>query len=238
MAQKVVLAAICQRTDDRTHTTLVGQQTVAGMIGASIDTVRRAVGALERLGILSRAQRHRPNGARNSDAITVDVTYTAESQSGTEPRRQTANQAESSDLPDSVQPPTQQSAGGNGVNQIGQPEDQLDLLAVPAEPAVTFEDFYAIWPRKMKPADAARAWKSAIRREKPERILQVATEYANHPHRPSKQFVPYPASWLNADGWKNEMPEAPEPEQLKPWQQPVGRPPTRAEELAALEEAS
>ena len=223
MAQKVVLAAVCQRTDDRTHTTLVGQQTVAEMIGASVDTVRRAVGALERLGIITRAKRHRANGARNSDAITVDVTYTAERLQGAEPTRQTTNKADSGDLPDSVQPPTRQSAGGNGVNQIDQPDNQSELI--PNDPEYLgkwleshrdFTQFWQVWPRKNAKKDAEKSWASAIKRASPQQIYDAAAVYAAHPHRPARQYVPYAATWLRSDRWNDPPPEAPEADRSKP----------------------
>lgn len=75
---------------------------------------------------------------------------------------------------------------------------------------VTFDDFWAVWPRKDKKKDAETAWRSAIRRSSAERIVEVATEYANHPNRPPKQFVPYGATWLRGDCWKDPMPEPPE----------------------------
>jgi len=75
---------------------------------------------------------------------------------------------------------------------------------------VSFEEFYEVWPRKVKKPDAKRAWDKAIRRADPALILARATEYANHPYRTAKQFVPYPASWLNGDCWDDPMPEPPE----------------------------
>lgn len=75
---------------------------------------------------------------------------------------------------------------------------------------VTFDDFWNIWPRKDKRKDAETAWNSAKRRAAPEVIVRVAAEYAAHPYRPAKQFVPYGATWLRGDCWKDPMPEAPE----------------------------
>lgn len=77
---------------------------------------------------------------------------------------------------------------------------------------VTFDDFWSVWPRKDKRKDAETAWNSAVKRADPARIVDVAAEYANHPHRAAKQFVPYGATWLRGDCWNDPMPEAPEPD--------------------------
>ncbi|WP_404434768.1 helix-turn-helix domain-containing protein [Microbacterium lacus] len=83
MREKVVLAAVCLRTDDSTHETFVGQRTIAAMISASADTVLRALSSLEKAGAISRVKRHGSSGYRTSDLITVNVdTYPATSESG------------------------------------------------------------------------------------------------------------------------------------------------------------
>jgi len=74
MAQKVVLAAVCHRTDDKTHQTFVGQGTIAEMTGSGESTVRRALRGLEESGHIVREARHGNRGYRTSDLLTVQVT--------------------------------------------------------------------------------------------------------------------------------------------------------------------
>ena len=79
--QKAVLVAICHRTDDDTHVTLVSHATIAKMIGVNRSTVTTAVGVLERLGIIVR-ERRMAGSYRTSDRTVVKTTYVAESNVG------------------------------------------------------------------------------------------------------------------------------------------------------------
>lgn len=73
-------------------------------------------------------------------------------------------------------------------------------------PSPSFDDFYAAYPRKRSRAQAEKAWTAATKRVGPEEILAGVERLVNE-HR-SAEFTPYPASWLRAEGWKDE-PEAP-----------------------------
>ena len=73
-----------------------------------------------------------------------------------------------------------------------------------------FEEFYAAYPRKEKRRRAESAYKAALGRTKAEDVLAGARRLADDPNLPPREFVPHPASWLNADGWLDE----PQPERL------------------------
>jgi hypothetical protein len=75
--------------------------------------------------------------------------------------------------------------------------------ARPLEPD-RFEEFYAIYPRKVKPDAARKAWKSALNRATAEQIIEGARRLAADPNLPEKQFIPHPSSWLNAGSWDDE----------------------------------
>lgn len=65
-----------------------------------------------------------------------------------------------------------------------------------------FSAFYAAYPRKKQPDDALTAWRKLMRRGvKPSTIMAAL---ARHQFKPDLEFVPYPASWLNAGAWKDE----------------------------------
>jgi hypothetical protein len=64
-----------------------------------------------------------------------------------------------------------------------------------------FNEFYNNYPRKMKRGDAFRAFKSAMNRASFEEILAGAIRFANDPNLYENRFIPYPATWLRADGW-------------------------------------
>ncbi len=71
----------------------------------------------------------------------------------------------------------------------------------------TFTDFYSDYPNKKSPAAAERAWQKL----KPDTELQaairdglVSAKASAEWTRNDGRYIPYPASWLNAHGWKSE----------------------------------
>jgi predicted transcriptional regulator len=75
--------------------------------------------------------------------------------------------------------------------------------------AQMFEDFYRVYPRKMGKQDAKKAFRKALDIVDFDTLLAGALRYANDPNLPSdKQFLPYPATWLNRGSWDDEaLPE-------------------------------
>lgn len=67
-----------------------------------------------------------------------------------------------------------------------------------------FKEFWKEYPRKLDKGKAERAFKSALNRTSFEDILAGAIKYANDPNR-NPDFTKYPATWLNADAWENEI---------------------------------
>ena len=81
---------------------------------------------------------------------------------------------------------------------------------------VTFEEFWAVWGRKVARADAEKAWAKAVKVAEPMVIVSAAQALWESPHRPEKQFIPYPATWLNREQWNDAPPEPPEVRGGKP----------------------
>lgn len=82
-----------------------------------------------------------------------------------------------------------------------------------------FEQFYKAYPRKAKPKDARKAWDKI----KPDAALLATMLRAIEDQKATPQwqkeggqFIPYPASWLNSEEWKNEVGPAGE-SAVKPW---------------------
>ena len=208
MAQKVVLVAICHRTDDSSHSTIAGQQTIATMLGCSVEKVRRAIGILESSGILNREQRHGAGGYRTSDQTIVNTTYRAESLPGETPAGRNTRRENNVHLPDESSSPTPQILGAVDVIQIDQSEGHSDVNAIELIPTRSFAEFWIIWPRKDSKKSAAAAWARAITRCDSETIHEAARQYRFNPHIPAKQFIPHAATWLNGDRWQDPLAEA------------------------------
>lgn len=228
MMQKVVLAALCLATDDKTHQTFIGQERLAEMVGSSPVSVRRALGVLDGLGVISRQRRSGAGGFRTSDLITVNVaTYRSESPQGSEPTGLSANKAESPRLPITEITPTDQSDRAEEIIQMDHPDDQPETPPTPSI-ADRFDEAYAHWPKKEKRKDAFERFVRAARARGIDHlvadIIRFGDAYAAHVPR---QFVPALGVWINAERWDDDLPQ---PREIRT----QDRAPTRNERNLAL----
>jgi uncharacterized protein YdaU (DUF1376 family) len=90
-----------------------------------------------------------------------------------------------------------------------------------------FEAFWAAYPKKRAKADARKAFLKALKRATVQDIAKglkrdkVSADWV----KSDGQFIPYPASWLNAARWEDEnvipfhgaFVEAPPPDNVDPW---------------------
>lgn len=72
-----------------------------------------------------------------------------------------------------------------------------------AELEEVFEKFWASYPRKVEKIAARKAFERAYV-ENGQAVLDGAERLAADPNLPPRQFVPYPATWLNNGGWDSE----------------------------------
>lgn len=68
-----------------------------------------------------------------------------------------------------------------------------------------FDEFYAIFPRKVDRRGAANAYRSALTRTTHEIIMAGAKRYAAAMAGTEMKYVKHPATWLNHDCWLDEM---------------------------------
>lgn len=69
---------------------------------------------------------------------------------------------------------------------------------------VSFEEFWTVYPRKVGKGAALKAFKAAAKNNNVQDVIAGAKRMANDPNIPASQFVPYPATWLNREGWNDE----------------------------------
>lgn len=67
-----------------------------------------------------------------------------------------------------------------------------------------FEKFWKLYPKKVEKIDAQKAFLKQIVFYGVDEIMAGVIRLAHDPNLPPKQFIPYPASWLNAGAWTNE----------------------------------
>lgn len=81
-------------------------------------------------------------------------------------------------------------------------------------PAESFEVFYQAYPRKRSKGKAWKAWLKMRPGEELLNTMLAAIGRAKESHdwqKEAGQIIPYPASWLNSQGWEDEVEEVKEP---------------------------
>lgn len=89
-----------------------------------------------------------------------------------------------------------------------QPSSSSEQALKPERAA--FEDWYEIYPRKVGRPGALRAWKTRVEKTRVEPndviagLLWWRIKWAED--KTPRDFMPYPATWLNDERWKDAMP--------------------------------
>lgn len=197
---KAVLMAVADYADEKGRA-WPSQVRLAEDTELSERAVRNALSELVERGFVSRQSRHRPDGSRSSDIITLKL----------------PSEGNRHDVPGVGQqvPGVGHVVPGGGAPRAGhelplnhqrtESSNELSLFA-PAWPRDGFGRFYALYPRKQKPANAKRAW---VKVEKIKGLTFETVMAGVHrliASNPDAQFVPYPATWLNDGQWADVIP--------------------------------
>jgi hypothetical protein len=68
-----------------------------------------------------------------------------------------------------------------------------------------FREFYAAYPRRVKPLAAEKAWRAALRRGlAADMLIARATQYAESVRGKDLNYVSHPSTWLNAGAYDDE----------------------------------
>ena len=98
--------------------------------------------------------------------------------------------------------------GNNPLTPKGEGESSRSELALVWSEeliAAAFQSFYTTYPRKAGKEAARRAFVKASKRLGGyQEIIDGARRFAADPNLPEKQFIPHPATWLNAGRWDDE----------------------------------
>lgn len=83
--------------------------------------------------------------------------------------------------------------------------EELEPLNTQASVNESFNEFWDVYPKHLQKGEARKAFFKAVQRVgDADTILEGARRMAADPNLPVKQFIPYPATWLNRDGWDDE----------------------------------
>ena len=86
-----------------------------------------------------------------------------------------------------------------------------------------FDQFWAIYPKKVAKQAALKAWTKATKHTDPEAITAGAKRYAEFTatERTEKKFIKSPDGWLNAGRWEDDTePTTTTPTRISLWDQP------------------
>lgn len=68
-----------------------------------------------------------------------------------------------------------------------------------------FEKFWNVYPRKVGKGQAMKAWSKATGKASAVLIIAAVEAWRGSKDFPAPEFVPHPATWLNAERWTDEL---------------------------------
>jgi hypothetical protein len=84
--------------------------------------------------------------------------------------------------------------------------------------AASFDEFWAVYPRRIGKEDARKAYAKALKTSAPDVILAGARRYAREVAETEPKFIKHPGPWLRAGRWEDEpTPLLPVVEDEEPW---------------------
>ena len=83
---------------------------------------------------------------------------------------------------------------------------------------MTFQDFYSLYPRKMGRKEAERSWNRLTPAQQAE-CLEAMPNYLKYwkIKQTQKDYIPYPATFLNQERWTDEIDLEPTKKPELPW---------------------
>lgn len=102
---------------------------------------------------------------------------------------------------------------GEQGNRSNNAQNEFERVSEPdpEPPSQEFETWWATYPRKVGKRKAESAWKSALTRTDAETLNTATQQFADHHKHTGTEarFIPHATTWLNRDGWNDELPQAP-----------------------------
>ena len=73
-----------------------------------------------------------------------------------------------------------------------------------------FDEFWELYPRKRDKGKAKKSYRTACKKTDEQTIIDSVKQYALEVEGKEATYIKYPASWLNAESWLNEVEETEE----------------------------
>lgn len=244
------LKALAFCTGEHSNSCYPSVRTLQEMTGHSVRTIRAALNDLEEMGFITRAARA---GASTVYALQIDVMRAHHRRRRWTETRDTGNpyagDHNAVTVVDEI-PVEEQSVNVKRINFAEAPVEATEPPAtepvpapvqaelIPAAPVKktkkrstttaaldeAFNEFYHhVYPRKVEPLKARRAFEKAVKNgADPREIIEGARRFAAATAAKEVTYIPYPASWLNAGGWMSKAGDI-APVERTPWQAKTAR---------------
>ena len=171
--------------------------TIARMVNSSERSVQRDIQYLQSIGELTVEVQNAPtNRQYKSNLYWVTLPGVTESHSGV-----------TAGVTDATSGVTDLASG---VTAVGV-QTLIEPLLETNNRNALFDEFWKEFPLKKDKGKAIKSFRSAMTRATFDQILAGAIAYRNDPNR-KPEFTKYPATWLNADSWENEIAPSPDSE--------------------------
>lgn len=177
-----VLCALLSRPDN--WTVRAEQLAVDGREGR--DAIRSALRELRDYGYIRMERRRLADGTLFTEQVVYD-----------EPVEECLFAPETGNQRTVHQPPVSQASLEVTVRSNEKKEISL--------PCDLFDTFWSAYPRKVGKGSARKAWDKATKSTSPTVIIEAAIKFAGSRAEQDIQFTPYPASWLNAERWTDDI---------------------------------
>jgi hypothetical protein len=199
---KIVLLALADNANDGGYC-WPSQEVIAHKASVSVRNLRRLLNELEDRGLIRIDARRRQDGykAANGYQLSPDNLSGKPSPANISPdTTEPSHRPTVSDQEPSVEPPKSVNARASELRKIQRQQEADD-----------WDEFWEKYPRKVGKDAAARAWASAIKRENSRLIVDGLDRLLPSLKARDPQYVPHPATWLNAGSWDDEADPAPSP---------------------------
>ena len=92
---------------------------------------------------------------------------------------------------------------------IPKPKEDKNGGKPPKPPKVEYTDnfikFWDVYPRRISKKDANKAFERAIKIIDFDKLIDITKQFAIVVKDNEKKYIPYPATWLNRDGWEDDI---------------------------------
>lgn len=178
--------------DNQTREAFPSRETLAERMGCSAKSVDRAAIELIEIGAMTKRQRH-----NSSLVYTLMMTEGV----GTSVSRGVDKDDQGVGTP--VSRGVDTSVHLTRTTEL-EPEN-IEPLNSQSSVNESFNEFWDVYPKHLQKGEARKAFFKAVQRVGDVApILEGARRMSQDPNLPVKQFIPYPATWLNRDGWEDE----------------------------------